>query len=280
MNSGDLLVERPEGLYCPPGDFYIDPWRPVARAVITHAHANHARVGHGHYLAAAPGEGVLRAARRDLATDADLWQAHRPLRRAPVAAPGRPRARLGPGAARACGPRVGGLGRLLCLGCGRRQHDLRTVRAAALWLLHHRIHLRPADLPLAAAARAGRTHRPGPQARGATHDGLHRCQARTGRRALHSPAGAARTRRRTRSRRALSVLSGAPDRRQARQLRGAVRRPRRMAGRMEVRRHPRPTRQARRAGMALVTRRRANDRTLPRGRTHGARPPRRHRARR
>ena len=57
----DLIVQRPEGLYCPPGDFYIDPWRPVARAVITHAHADHARVGHGHYLAAAPGKGVLRA---------------------------------------------------------------------------------------------------------------------------------------------------------------------------------------------------------------------------
>jgi putative mRNA 3-end processing factor len=57
----DLVVQRPEGLYCPPGDFYIDPWRPVARAVITHAHADHARWGHGHYLAAAPGEAVLRA---------------------------------------------------------------------------------------------------------------------------------------------------------------------------------------------------------------------------
>ena len=57
----DLVIERPEGLYCPPGDFYIDPWRPVDRAVITHAHADHARPGHGHYLAAAPGEGVLRA---------------------------------------------------------------------------------------------------------------------------------------------------------------------------------------------------------------------------
>ena len=60
MNSGDLLVECPEGLYCPPGDFYIDPWRPVARAVITHAHADHARVGHGHYLAAAPGSARSR----------------------------------------------------------------------------------------------------------------------------------------------------------------------------------------------------------------------------
>ena len=57
----DLIVQRPEGLYCPPGDFYIDPWRPVDRAVITHAHADHARRGHGHYLAAAPAEGVLRA---------------------------------------------------------------------------------------------------------------------------------------------------------------------------------------------------------------------------
>ncbi len=56
----DLIVQRPEGLYCPPGDFYIDPWRPVGRAIITHAHADHARVGHGHYLAAAPAEGVLR----------------------------------------------------------------------------------------------------------------------------------------------------------------------------------------------------------------------------
>nr|WP_236589516.1 ligase-associated DNA damage response exonuclease [Ramlibacter aurantiacus] len=56
-----MLVPRPEGLYCPAGDFHIDPWRPVARAVITHAHGDHARQGHGHYLAAAPSEGVLRA---------------------------------------------------------------------------------------------------------------------------------------------------------------------------------------------------------------------------
>lgn len=57
----DLIVQRPEGLYCPPGDFYIDPWRPVERAVITHAHADHARSGHRHYLATSDGEGVLRA---------------------------------------------------------------------------------------------------------------------------------------------------------------------------------------------------------------------------
>ncbi len=52
---------RPQGLYCPAGDFYIDPWRAVDRAVITHAHADHARRGHGHYLASADSEHVLRA---------------------------------------------------------------------------------------------------------------------------------------------------------------------------------------------------------------------------
>ncbi|WP_313740814.1 ligase-associated DNA damage response exonuclease [Pseudomonas sp.] len=57
----DLVIARPEGLYCPPGDFYIDPWRPVSRAVITHGHGDHSRPGNGHYLTAAPGEGVLRS---------------------------------------------------------------------------------------------------------------------------------------------------------------------------------------------------------------------------
>ena len=57
----DMVVVRKEGLYCVPGEFYIDPWRPVERAIITHAHAVHARVGHRHYLCAAPGVQVLRA---------------------------------------------------------------------------------------------------------------------------------------------------------------------------------------------------------------------------
>jgi putative mRNA 3-end processing factor len=62
----DLIVHRPEGLYCPQGDFYIDPWRPVERAVITHAHADHARPGNLHYLAAEPGAGILRARLGDI----------------------------------------------------------------------------------------------------------------------------------------------------------------------------------------------------------------------
>jgi len=60
-DDGDLVVLRPEGLYCPAGDFFIDPWQPVDRAVITHAHGDHARVGNRHYLAAARSEGVLRS---------------------------------------------------------------------------------------------------------------------------------------------------------------------------------------------------------------------------
>jgi putative mRNA 3-end processing factor len=65
--ADDLIVQRPEGLYCPAGDFHIDPWRPVPRAVITHAHADHARRGHGAYLATAVSAGVLRARLGDIA---------------------------------------------------------------------------------------------------------------------------------------------------------------------------------------------------------------------
>ncbi|HEX4510996.1 MAG TPA: ligase-associated DNA damage response exonuclease [Burkholderiaceae bacterium] len=59
--TGAVVVRTPQGLYCPAGDFHIDPWRKVERAVITHAHADHARTGHGRYLCARRGVGVLRA---------------------------------------------------------------------------------------------------------------------------------------------------------------------------------------------------------------------------
>lgn len=65
-----LVVARPEGLYCPPGDFYIDPWRRVQRAVITHAHADHARTGSAHYLATRSGEAVLRQRLGDITLQA------------------------------------------------------------------------------------------------------------------------------------------------------------------------------------------------------------------
>jgi putative mRNA 3-end processing factor len=60
MSRADLVVLRPEGLYCPPGDFFIDPWRSVPRALITHAHADHARGGHGQILASQRSLGLLR----------------------------------------------------------------------------------------------------------------------------------------------------------------------------------------------------------------------------
>lgn len=55
-----LLETTDRGLYCSAGDFYVDPWQPVERAVITHAHGDHARWGSARYLAAAAGERVLR----------------------------------------------------------------------------------------------------------------------------------------------------------------------------------------------------------------------------
>ncbi len=47
----DLLSLTRAGLCCPAGDFFIDPLRPVARALITHGHSDHARAGHGQVLA-------------------------------------------------------------------------------------------------------------------------------------------------------------------------------------------------------------------------------------
>lgn len=51
MRGQDLLLPQPEGLYCPIGDFYIDPVRPVERALITHGHADHARPGNHSVMA-------------------------------------------------------------------------------------------------------------------------------------------------------------------------------------------------------------------------------------
>ncbi len=51
MRPDDLLQPTPRGLYCPPADVYIDPVRPVEKALITHGHSDHARPGHGAVLA-------------------------------------------------------------------------------------------------------------------------------------------------------------------------------------------------------------------------------------
>lgn len=58
--NGMLIEPTKRGLYCEAGGFYIDPWRAVDRAVITHAHSDHARSGSAAYLCSESGEGVLR----------------------------------------------------------------------------------------------------------------------------------------------------------------------------------------------------------------------------
>ncbi len=55
-----LITATEKGLHCPAGDFYIDPWLPVPRAVLTHAHGDHARAGSEQYFAECSSEGVLR----------------------------------------------------------------------------------------------------------------------------------------------------------------------------------------------------------------------------
>lgn len=59
--STPLLELQPPGLYCAEGDFYVDPVRPVARAVITHGHTDHARSGHGAVLATAETLAIMEA---------------------------------------------------------------------------------------------------------------------------------------------------------------------------------------------------------------------------
>lgn len=59
-----LIAPTEEGLLCDAGAgerFHIDPWRPVARAVVTHAHSDHAIPGCGAYLASPTGTAILRA---------------------------------------------------------------------------------------------------------------------------------------------------------------------------------------------------------------------------
>ncbi|MGY3038575.1 putative mRNA 3-end processing factor [Rhodanobacter sp. TND4EL1] len=58
--SDPLLEPRPEGLYCPAGDFFIDPMLPVSRAVVTHAHGDHARSGSARYQVTEAGLGLMR----------------------------------------------------------------------------------------------------------------------------------------------------------------------------------------------------------------------------
>lgn len=60
IGSSETLVKTASGLYCPAGGFFIDPIRPVEKAVITHAHSDHARYGSSFYLSTPSSERILR----------------------------------------------------------------------------------------------------------------------------------------------------------------------------------------------------------------------------
>jgi putative mRNA 3-end processing factor len=60
-----LVTVTERGLYCPPGDFYIDPWQPVQTAVITHGHGDHLRGGSSRYIVARAGAAIARSRLND-----------------------------------------------------------------------------------------------------------------------------------------------------------------------------------------------------------------------
>ncbi|MEE4120824.1 MAG: ligase-associated DNA damage response exonuclease [Paracoccaceae bacterium] len=60
MARDPVLTFTERGIYCPAGDFFVDPWRPVDRALVTHGHADHARRGHARYLATEGSAPVMR----------------------------------------------------------------------------------------------------------------------------------------------------------------------------------------------------------------------------
>ena len=61
MTAADVLIQTPAGLYCPGGEFHIDPMRPVPRALVTHGHSDHARPGHGSVMATAETLAIMAA---------------------------------------------------------------------------------------------------------------------------------------------------------------------------------------------------------------------------
>ncbi len=60
MQISSFLQLSENGLYCPQADFYIDPWKPVPKAIITHGHADHARWGCKYYLASLDSKYILK----------------------------------------------------------------------------------------------------------------------------------------------------------------------------------------------------------------------------
>ena len=68
-----LIEFSDKGLYCVPGGFYIDPWKPVDRAIITHAHSDHARPGSSHYLCHHQSKSLLQLRLGDISVQSAEW---------------------------------------------------------------------------------------------------------------------------------------------------------------------------------------------------------------
>ena len=66
LNPRSWLYPTARGLYCEPGDFYVDPAVAVPRAVITHGHGDHARPGHRNALATPETLAIMRARFQDM----------------------------------------------------------------------------------------------------------------------------------------------------------------------------------------------------------------------
>ena len=180
--SNMLIEPTPRDSTARPADFYIDPWAPVDRAVITHAHGDHLRPGAARTCATAasrlarpaPPRGRRAAPRRR------IRRGGRHQRRARVAAPGRAYPRLGAGARRASRRGLGGVRRLQA----RARSDVRAVRAAALPHVHHR-----GDLRAAACSAGIRRRRPCSRSAG----GGTRCARAGGRRCSSATRSARRS---------------------------------------------------------------------------------------
>lgn len=74
-----VLTFTEGGIYCPAGDFYIDPWRPAERAVITHGHSDHARSGHASYLATDLAAPVMRHRLGDIHLETERYGVQRKI---------------------------------------------------------------------------------------------------------------------------------------------------------------------------------------------------------
>lgn len=68
-----LLEFTDRGIYCPPADVYLDPWKPVDRALISHGHADHSRPGHGQYITHRRNVPIIRHRLGDIRVSGREW---------------------------------------------------------------------------------------------------------------------------------------------------------------------------------------------------------------